>query len=827
LTTTFLFAKTRPQLLVNHVQTLQPYLNVKCQTQGDYQIISNVARTLELTVPLIEHPSEIFLSQLEEASVKLILLHDKTVVSACLSCLGSVVNNVTKNFTLIRDCFKKYFGHLNSFKKVHEKDPSDIRLPKATPFFRRSLFTVGLLLRHFDFTQEELYTGLEWGSETKMAVFEAIFYFMDHESLDIQNATLQALGSICIRHCDLMMDDRLKQRYILILTNHQQATHHKIQGDTFHVLQVLNNIETYLVEEEIKMMQLDKKWKDYGDKENLKEMGDVNSGMASTVIQVFLSSVLDSFVHHSVQVRHAALKVIQLILAQGLVHPVQIVPYLICMSTDMEQRVSHTADKELQDIEKKYPGFIHMKLMKGIKLSYQLQEVLQKSSGGPLRGFRTKEGELPTALNGFLYSCLRSTKSQRRAILMNLLKQFDDTAHNPLTMMLYLADNLAYIPYTVIDEPLFLIHHIDIMVSVIGSNILQSIKESLQLPVEYEVKVNPETRLEEIVYDEDLDDDPDSVLSRLPFNMTSFVENITTAQGCLLLLVLREHLKELYGINEAKIQGYSPSEAQKIYERAVNRKSSAKFNPKAVVEILKLGEVDPDNLDEDSKKDLIHKYLGFKELMFKIEKDEEEYDDDGNIIPQGPQLNARDLQNMGMPILGKGAQNGFTAPPPPDLPPGVKGKPEHYNPVIRIQNVPLSSLPNHLLPDNMPSSTNATQVSENGYLDPETGQWVMESNSRRSSRSNSPRREEKSRTPDKRVNNNTQESQKVPKLTINIGPKKPTEHAFFAELDKNSKEREARRKKHHKPHKEKHKKKKKRRHYQSDSGDSDSDSDMS
>ena len=25
-----------------------------------------------------------------------------------------------------------------------------------------------------------------------------------------------------------------------------------------------------------------------------------------------------------------------------------------------------------------------------------------------------------------------------------------------------------------------------------------------------------------------------------------------------------------------------------------------------------------------------------------------------------------------------------------------------------------------------------------------------------------------------------QESQKVPKLTINIGPKKPTEHAFFA-----------------------------------------------
>ncbi len=46
--------------------------------QGDFQIISNVARTLELTVPLIEHPSEIFLSQLEAAAVRLIIQHDKT-----------------------------------------------------------------------------------------------------------------------------------------------------------------------------------------------------------------------------------------------------------------------------------------------------------------------------------------------------------------------------------------------------------------------------------------------------------------------------------------------------------------------------------------------------------------------------------------------------------------------------------------------------------------------------------------------------------------------------------------------------------------------------
>ena len=65
---------------------------------------------------------------------------------------------------------------------------------------------------------------------------------------------------------------------------------------------MLQNIETYLVEEEVRMIAQDKKWKDYQEKENLKEMGDVTSGMASTVIQIFLSSVLESFVHPSVKV---------------------------------------------------------------------------------------------------------------------------------------------------------------------------------------------------------------------------------------------------------------------------------------------------------------------------------------------------------------------------------------------------------------------------------------------------------------------------------------------------------------------------------------------
>lgn len=50
-----------------------------------------------------------------------------------------------------------------------------------------------------------------------------------------------------------------------------------------------------------------------------------------------------------------------------------------------------------------------------------------------------------------------------------------------LEEQVYIADNLAYFNYQAQDEPLFIIHQTDIIVSVTGSNLLQSFREVLQL----------------------------------------------------------------------------------------------------------------------------------------------------------------------------------------------------------------------------------------------------------------------------------------------------------------------------------------------------------
>ncbi|KAF4533148.1 hypothetical protein B566_EDAN001690 [Ephemera danica] len=633
LTTLYLLAKIRPQLLVDHATTLQPYLSLKCKTQGDFQIISCVARTLELVVPLIEHPSESFMAQLEEDSVKLILQHERSVVASCLSCLGSVVNNVTRNFKLIRDCFKNYYGALSSYKQLHQKDPNDQRLKQYRAYFRRALFTVGLLMRHFDFNSSEVNEGLP--PDIKNQVFETLMYFMHQPSDDFQYYTLQSIGSLCIRHYDFMLGPELKTLYHIFLTDE----HVKVPLRT----QVLNNIEIYLQEEE--RAKLSKK-------ENLKEMGDISSGMASTVIQLYLREVLEAFLHPNVLVRKSALRVIQLILQQGLVHPVQIVPYLICMSTDVEQCVSHSADKQLQEIEKKYPGFIHMKTQDGIWLSYKLQHILQESN--IVRGYRIKEGEMPTALNGFLYSILRNTKQQRRAITLSILKQFDEQVKTSLSQMMYLADNLAYFPYQVQDEPLFIIHHIDIVLSMSGTNLLQSFREALQLPGVQQENADGEGGTT-ILYDEEEEDDVEMLVSHIPDDILPLQECITASQGCMLLLVLKQHLKDLYGITDAKLTQYSPSESAKVYEKAVTRRSNSFFDPKGTIQKLNEG-VFPEILDEDAKRDIITQYLNFKQLMLNFDpKDPDEDEEGNNGTQQTPQQRVqpnRALTNSNTPSAG-------------------------------------------------------------------------------------------------------------------------------------------------------------------------------
>ncbi|KAM9857976.1 nipped-B-like protein A [Aulostomus maculatus] len=660
ITTLYLFSKIRAQLMVKHAMTMQPYLTTKCNTANDFMVICNVAKILELVVPLMEHPSETFLATIEEDLMKLIIKYGMTVVQHCVSCLGAVVNKVTHNYKFVWACFNKFYGALNKLKIQHQEDPNSTTLVANKPFLLRSLFTVGALARHFDFDLEE-FKGTN-KVVIKEKVLELLLYFTKHEDEEVKTKAIIGLGFLVIMHPSQMFVPEVKTLYNGILADATSSINLKIQ--------ILKNLQTYLQEEDTRMQEADREWKKLSKQEDLKEMGDISSGMSSSIMQLYLKQVLEAFFHTQSSVRHFALNVIALTLNQGLIHPVQCVPYLIAMGTDPEPSMRNKADQQLVEIDKKYTGFIHMKAVAGMKMSYNLQLAIELSRRTIIRGFRHDEAH--TALCSHLFSMIRGNRQHRRAFLISLLNLFDDSAKTEVNMLLFIADNLACFPYQSQEEPLFIMHHIDICLSVSGSNLLQTFKEFLlKEPRRKEKKVKKEwknmsdgedeqekmncdsprsdedensnsdddvvrrpKKARKPVADsessesesdlEDLDvDDVDKVMRLLPENPSALLDFANSVQGILLLLVLKQHLKNQYGFSDGKIQKYSPTESAKVYDKAVNRKSNVHFSPRQTLDFIS-NNMAHATLTDDVKRRIVRQYLDFKVLMEHLDPDEED-----------------------------------------------------------------------------------------------------------------------------------------------------------------------------------------------------------
>lgn len=552
----------------------------------------------------------------------LVVSLNQAVVSSCVSCLGAVVNKITKNFKLIRDCFQKFYRILD-YSRSQVTHNNQIFENIYTPMFRRSLFTIGILMRYFDFKASYIIGDSNSLSPTICDdVFECIMFFSKCNNYEIRKQSLIALGSFCVMNDNYLIRPELKQFYCDILCSEKIEASIKII--------CMRNIWIYLTESEMNMYNREKEWEKQAQNEDLKEMNDVSSGMASRVIQLYLQEILDCFLNRDDAVRLWAVKVVQIVLRQGLVHPVRMVPYLICLSTDCKLESAHRADALLKDIDRSYSGFVNMKVQFGLQLCFKLQEVLQynsKTKSCIIRGYNKREADiLPTALNDFLYTLLRATKPQRRALVQTVIKQFDDQKTS-LRQLLYIADNLAYFPYVVQDEPLYLIHQIDLLISMAGTNILATFKECLK----------PNEKMLDVLEDDDDEEDPEILLKRLPDNTLEVQRCITSAQACMLLLILKEHLKDMYGLTDSKISRYSPSEP-KIYEKAVTRKNVTDFNPTTTIDVIKKQheqkfssrseEINANQLNDEEKMDIVLKYLDFKQLMLKLDPEDVDSDEE-------------------------------------------------------------------------------------------------------------------------------------------------------------------------------------------------------
>uniref|UniRef100_A0A183EAM9 Nipped-B protein n=1 Tax=Gongylonema pulchrum TaxID=637853 RepID=A0A183EAM9_9BILA len=233
----------------------------------------------------------------------------------------------------------------------------------------------------------------------------------------------------------------------------------------------LRNLELFLNVQETKMVKDNTEWQSTKDEHDLKEMELANSGLASAIIQVYWSTILNSYYTDCSDVRMDVVRVVTLTLKQGLVTPGSSIPTLIAMSTDPEPRIRSSVERALRDIDSKYSGMVMSKAITGIRQAFRLRKILKIDANNIVRGIRSLE-LLPTP----------------------------------------------------------------------------------------------------------------STSGRLPEDKRVLFECMKNSQACFILLYLKSFLMKLYGFTDAKLQEYSPSEAAKVYEKAVNtRRNMAMFNPQSAL----------------------------------------------------------------------------------------------------------------------------------------------------------------------------------------------------------------------------------------------------
>ncbi|CAF4283016.1 unnamed protein product, partial [Rotaria sp. Silwood2] len=364
---------------------------------------------------------------------------------------------------------------------------------------------------------------------------------------------------------------------------------------------------------------------------SLKDTTDVHSEMASSIAQCYLRIVLDTYLSEDETIRQCVRKVVTCILEQGLVHPVQFIPYLIAMTTDRDTTIQQSAEQNLQDLDKTNPGIIQTKVMHGFKMSYQLQKLLAIANNNKnnqqtnsqfdvIRGM-TKVAITPAnnqqspycSVNHFLYSLIRSSRVYRRGLISQLLKMFDNdtttTTSTTLEEQLFVADNLAYFPYQVQDEPLYLIEQIDLSVSVSGSTQLQQFRDLLKQYLDY------------------IDDDEGIDINKLEdkfLNLSDIIidelnQCLRTSKSTMLLLLLKSYLKDVYSLNDTKITEYDHTESSKITDRPIiSRKINVKFEPKIILDTIKPSN-HIDNIQR--RKQILKDFADFKRYLLAFDTD--------------------------------------------------------------------------------------------------------------------------------------------------------------------------------------------------------------
>ncbi|XP_043723942.1 sister chromatid cohesion protein SCC2 [Telopea speciosissima] len=565
------------------VVTLQPYLKSQADNRAIAQLLESIIFVIGAVLPMLRKLPQSVIEELEQDLKQMIVRHSfLSVVHACIKCLCSLSKVAGKGASLVEYLIQVFLKRLDALGVDNKQQVG------------RSLFCLGLLVRYGN----ELLVSSNNQNIDVIKSLSLLKKYLSSEDFVIKVRSLQALGFVLIARPEYMLEKDVGKILEASLSS---------GCDARLKMQSLQNLYEYLLDAESKM-EYEKTANNVvhhpegGGQSVPVAAGAGDTNICGGIIQLYWNNILHRCLDVNELIRQCALKIVEVVLRQGLVHPITCVPYLIALETDPQEANAKLAHHLLMNMNEKYPAFFESRLGDGLQMSFgfihsitgnSLECSNQNKVPGNLKG-RSDSISFSYAKLGVsrIYRLIRGNRVSRNKFMSSVVRKFDSPSgnHSLIPFLMYCTEILASLPFTIPDEPLYLIYTINRVVQVRAGALEATMKAFSSHSMQMDTHSVP---IENGLIQKDLTGHPISYhtipVDTKGHSMTSPSSNEISeddlqkiqaechaATALQLLLKLKRHIKIVYSLNDARCQAFSPNEPLKPGE--VLSKQNVPFN---------------------------------------------------------------------------------------------------------------------------------------------------------------------------------------------------------------------------------------------------------
>lgn len=552
--------------------TLLPYL--KHATTSEEQLVADsLLRIFRHCIPAMSK-SAIKFGQELQANLQSVIVKPSAAgglqtMQEAIACFCVVITHITQEFKRVIGLLKSCLARLKDATTKFQAQPGNATLNRQIQLLACMVALIGehCNLDSVRETRPELAAEIQ--SISKDSVNEHIYHtlvdlYSKFEDSSVQNRILQCLGFLFRAYPTLMTGPLSADLMDRIFASEDQ----ELQSRLLRILQdFLNSESAKHAAQEKAALKSNKKTNKTVDMDAFvgNTQGFAESGVSSAVVQRYLPQILEAALAKNVVVQNAAVDILGFTIKQGLAHPLQCLPVIIALETSENQQLNGRASALHTILHSKHASLIHSRYLECAQVAFQYQQKVNE--GGAVCGFRYTT--TTAAVLHKWYSLVKEKRQTRMDFIRTITKSFDvdstklSSRQEDVDFVRFIVENLSAFDYKTQEEVLAVIRAATNVLSVAGMQMMEILAPS-DLMKQLEGGILPPAA-------EGDPSEPLPVQEPLSRNFEPF--SMARASIILaMLLLLKAHLKGMYGISEEKCAKWEPNKKSAIGDKAAVRK---------------------------------------------------------------------------------------------------------------------------------------------------------------------------------------------------------------------------------------------------------------